>query len=299
VLLSTRRFHTFFNSSWVAFLGSVASVISLIWFAYLEINHAPQMTVWVVLLGASLAFFVGAGIYTVKVRQENREFCKFMGTLHQINHDYRDALSAAFKFNPASSNATEEGYVKYLDKWEEKTIKGVCQKIAEFYTAFTHCKCTVTVKLIKQLDGKTFCSSYARSEENCKRDTWEPMDFEVGTGRNTAFDKALLYASATISHFHSWDLAKETDYRNQRDNWGNIYKSAIVVPIRSVNRERLGTQQSSDDIGFLCVDTPATQRLNNTWHVELLAGFADQMYNFFCLMRGRYTLKTPSSVGQQ
>ena len=291
MLLATRRFHTLFNSSWVAFLGAVASIISLVWFAYLEINQGPQHALWIVLLGVCFTFFLGAGIYTIKVRQENREFRKFMATLHQINHEYRDTLSAAFKFKPASPNISPESYIKYLEEWEEKTIKGVCQKIAEFYSAFTHCKCTVTIKLSKQVEGRSFCSSYARSEENCKRDTWAPKDFEVNTGRNTAFDKALLYSAATISHFHSWDLTTEENYRNERDNWSNIYKSAIVVPIRSVNPEKLGTHEGSDDIGFLCVDTLATQRLNNTWHVELLASFADQMYNFLCLMRGRYSMK--------
>jgi hypothetical protein len=288
----TRRFHSLFNSSWIAFLGTVSSIVGLVLAAYLELRHLPQNTIWILLLFAGIIFFLGIGIYSIKVRQENRTFRNFMATLHRINHDYRDTLSAAFRLKPSLQGLSQEAYLNYLEEWEEKTLKSVCQKIAEFYSAFTHSKCTVTVKLIKQVNGMSFCSAYARSEENCRRDAWAPKDFELNTGRNTAFDRALMHTPATISHFHSWDLTSEKDYRNERDNWSNIYRSAIVVPIRSINPEKLGTNEDSDDIGFLCVDTTAAQRLNDTWHVELLAGFGDQMYNFICLMRGRYSLRS-------
>jgi hypothetical protein len=176
----------------------------------------------------------------------------------------------------------------YAKENERKTLKSVCQKIAKVYTAFTHCPCTVTVKLVTGVGDKTFCETYERSEENCERDAGPPRQFEVGTGANTGFDRAILYVPGQVSHFHSADLRKDKDYRNQRDHWADSYLSAIVVPIRSVNPTKIGTKDSSDNIGFLCVDTPSTYRLNNTWHVDLLASFADQMYNFISLMRGNY-----------
>jgi hypothetical protein len=148
----------------------------------------------------------------------------------------------------------------------------------------------VTVKLITQVDGKTFCATHERSEENCPRDIAKPRQFELNTGANTAFDKALMYANGMISHFHSDDLTKEEAYRNQRDHWSDFYQNTIVVPIRFVDLAKLGNKDASSDIGFLCVDTLSPNRLNNTWHVELLAAFADQMYNFMSLMRGEYQL---------
>ena len=147
--------------------------------------------------------------------------------------------------------------------------------------------------MLREAEGRVFCATYQRSEENCERDAWSPKEFEVKTGLNTAFDRALIYAPAKISHFHSPDLTKEKDYRNQRDNWSHIYQSAIVVPIRCIDHSKVGTKNESDDLGFLCIDTLSTNRLNDTWHIELMASFADQMYNFVSLMRGRYALTPP------
>jgi hypothetical protein len=80
------------------------------------------------------------------------------------------------------------------------------------------------------------------------------------------------------------------NYRNERQDWKNFYRSAIVVPIRFVNRPAVGPVVS-DDIGFLSVDTKSTHRLNDDYHLEYLAGLADQMYNFMSLMRGKYAVQ--------
>jgi len=57
---------------------------------------------------------------------------------------------------------------------------------------------------------------------------------------------------------------------------------------------RLGQPDQSQDLGFLCVDTLSRNRLNEGYHVELMSAFADQMYNFLSLMRGRYTVLVES-----
>jgi hypothetical protein len=136
-----------------------------------------------------------------------------------------------------------------------------------------------------------------RSETNCKRDEGRPEVFELLTGQNTAFDRCMECNPGTTSHFFSADLIKdrkEGRYSNQRTNWEKFYVSAIVVPIRYVNVERLGQPRASDHIGFLAVDTMSTNRLNGTYHVELLAAFADQVYNFMSLMRGKYSVPRAS-----
>ena len=49
-----------------------------------------------------------------------------------------------------------------------------------------------------------------------------------------------------------------------------------------------GGNVEGDDIGFLCIDSDSRYRLNGGFHVEILAAFADQLYNFFSFMRGTY-----------
>ena len=286
--MSARRVHDFLEDTWIAFFGSVASIVSLAWFAYLEIKPSPWAVVAAVLLPLSFIVFLSASIYSIRVRQENRAFRECVKALHRINHDYRDTLCAIFRH---TGHKPDLQHRDYATESERKTVKSVCQKIAKIYTGLTHSDCTVTVKLVTRLGEKMMCETYERSEENCRRDAGPIRQFEINTGANTAFDKAIMYTSEATSHFHSSDLMAENSYRNQRDHWADYYRSCIVVPIRSVYLDKIGSKDYSDDIGFLCVDTMSTYRLNNTWNVELLAAFADQMYNFICLMRGKYALQ--------
>jgi hypothetical protein len=165
------------------------------------------------------------------------------------------------------------------------------------FNSFTHADCMVTVKLIKKEDdGRLSCGTYARSQTNCERDRVEPLSFTINAGQNTAFDEAIRYSPGRVSHFYSCDLVeldRAGKYQNQRPNWENFYQSAIVVPIRYINVQRAGAPGASDDIGFLCVDTTSTNRLNDGFHVQLLAALADQMYNFMSLMRGKYQSSPP------
>lgn len=289
--LGTKRVYDFLSNVYVAFLGSIASIAGLIWFAVDKIQ--PTMILWLFVVPIAIVLLSAITVYSIRVRLENIQFRSFTRILHRINHDYRDMLSAAFKNQNQGLSADD--HINFLKQNETRTINSVCQRISKIYSTFTHGECTVTVKLI-QRDGEKYSAiTYARSEENCARDKALPGFFEIKTGSNTAFDRALMYSNGRVSYFHSANLTKETDYHNQRDHWVDFYRSTIVVPIRSVDPAKVGQNSCSDDIGFLCVDTLSGNRLNATWHVELLAAFADQMYNFMSLMRGNYQLKTSDS----
>jgi hypothetical protein len=281
----TRRLHDFLGNVWVvlvlAILNSVGGGLAL----YDKIQPAPGGRRWIILSGLFVggALMVVGIIYSIRVRQENLVFRTLPERLHKINHDYRNVLSKLFG---AAVVPTQEERVRA----ELKTLESACQKIAVIFAGMTHVPCTVTVKLItEEPDGRAFCETLVRSETNSSRDEGQPRVFQLRTGENTAFDKALMYTNGVTSRFFSGDLAKEANgYRNQRQSWDQFYRSAIVVPIRYVDTERVGQQGGSDVIGFLAVDTKSENRLNDTYHVELLASFADQMYNFMSLMRGKY-----------
>lgn len=246
---------------------------------------------WVVVVGlAALALFLAGFLYSVVVRRENLAFRDMPDFLHKINHHYRDVLSSVF--NPDEPSPEQ----KKILATEESTIRSVCQRIARIFTRLIGRDCTVTVKLLASgHDGHKYCQTYARSEENSVRDQHSgAMQFRVGSGDNTAFDQALRPAPAgDKSYFHSGDLQKEKDrYRNERQHYWKHYRSTIVVPIRYQRCDKIGTPDATDDIGFLCVDTRSRNRLNDTYHVDIMCCFADQMYNFFSLMRGRYSLSS-------
>lgn len=166
MLLPTKRFYDLLVNVYIAFFGSVASIVALIWFALEKVQ--PSNFVWYCLVPSAFIFLSAIAIYSIRVRQENIQFRNFIKILHRVNHDYRDMLAAAFKNQPHEINGSQ--YCDFLKQSERKTLKSACQKIAKVYTAFTHSDCMVTVKLITQVGDKAYCATHERSEENCPRD---------------------------------------------------------------------------------------------------------------------------------
>jgi hypothetical protein len=123
---------------------------------------------------------------------------------------------------------------------EKETLQAVCATIQTMLNDLTHADCLVTIKLIfKEGSGSTNCETYVRSQPICGRDEGGPRRYEVGTGANTAFDMALHYSEGVVSCFFSPDLTREKNYRNQRPNWEEYYRSCLVVPIRYIAKNVL------------------------------------------------------------
>jgi len=243
-------------------------------------------------LACALTLFAAAAIYSIRVREKLMALQNAARFVHDVNHEYRNVLSEAL--GPHEDLQQTDPIDPELVKREREIIETVCHRIAAIYTALISRPCTVTVKVLTKEGSDWFCHTYARSEPRSRRDRdGGPDAYAVGTGENTAFDIASQPAPVGISHFFCPDLPKlkkSNQYRNRRDNFEKYYKSAIVVPIRFHPRPK--QQGIANDRGFLCVDTPSTHCLNAGFHLELLAAFADQMYNFFSLMRGTYRLPT-------
>lgn len=272
---------------WFMFFSGTCTMVCFLVLVYDKITNNP------IPLGSTFSFSILVLIwftfsfYSITVRLENIALKKMASFLHQINHNYRDVLYDNFAGdNPITSKSE-------LIAIEKQTLTSACHRISKLFTSILGNKeCMVSIKLIikESSSNRKYCKTYVRSEEQCIRDNSQPIEFEIGTGQNTAFDNALrLPQPGKCSHYYSADLKKEQGgkYNNQRPSWENFYQSTIVVPIRRLNSSNIET---SDDIAFLCIDTMSTNRLNDNFHVELLASFADQMYNFISLMRGRYSV---------
>jgi hypothetical protein len=221
-----------------------------------------------------------------EIRGELADIKECATTLHKINHSYRDALRTVF--------GSPTRLRKALEEIELDNLRLVCERIAEMFTSLIKAKCVVTVKLIREQDdnGKrqSSCHTLVRSESGSERDR-QLVAYQIGKGANTAFDVALKYNPHGPSRFFSPDLVKDYEegiYSNERTDWRHFYRSALVVPIRSVTYEHLPGRAAFNNLGFLAVDTLAPNKLNETFHLQFLAAFADQMFNFMSLMRGRY-----------
>jgi hypothetical protein len=206
------------------------------------------------------------------VYHENKRLKACIHELHQINHLYRDAISNRF-FDSGSHEALEDGQ---LVEQEIGTLNQVCAKISSIYRFLTNRKCFVAVYLIRKIETKEVCSIHAYSEYEASRSKKPPETFSIDSA-NTRFWDANTKKPSCINFFHSADLEKLANYNDQTQHFEAQYKSCIVVPIRYCPN-RQGSEP--DDLGYLVVDTLARDRLNDGFHVNYLAAFADQMYNF-------------------
>ena len=273
------------SNPWFVILASISSIAGFFWYIHDRIVQYPP-----VLSGAyftvSLIFLLSGIIYSLKIRSENVALRNIASTFNEINHIYRDSLKNMFGGNEPVNNPED------LLAEEERVLRSVCQRIENIFIRVINRDCMVTIKLLlKEDSGKYFAHTYVRSLEDCARDKPKRIKYEVGTGANAAFDTALRKGPNGIpSHFFSPDLQKEAHYSNARQHYDKLYRSAIVVPIRGVNKGKEGTHEEYDMIGFLCVDTLSTHRLNNGYHLQMVCSLAGQMYNFMSLMRGNYTV---------
>ena len=293
--------------------GNIAATfLSLIFAIYTVFKtNKPEDVVWPIVIFAIFAL-ISFGIYTLnrywrrsksefqrledlntaseeeisKLKNEARNFNAIFKDLHRINHIYRNSLSEIFGKKKQGDSTIQ---TEFHDPKE--TLGSVCNHIGYIFNSLIGSNCEITIKLIAEeiIDGEKilYCQTFARNGGKNVRDEPEPIKYIVKN--NTAFSTASNYhGSNKISHYWSADLTNDNNYCSDRLDYLKFYKSAIVVPIRYVFKNN---HTSIDDIGFLTVDTLETYRLNDNSHVQLLAAFADQCYNYLSLVHGKYQLK--------
>ena len=289
--IAAKKVHEIVQNPW---LNLIITIITIISFGYLlyDKSHkeASESLSWIplVIFTISICIFSGFSFYSLRVKKSLSDFNQIPHHLHRINHVYRDSLSRICGNHEGEESIINESVLK---QEQLTTLTSVCDHISDIFERLIGKECQVAIKLLNQDEDGFFCETYTRSRGISERDSVPPKKFRVLTGQNTAFDRALLVNAGTKpSHFWSPDLGKEKDYHNQRQKYLDCYKSAIVVPIRYIIPEKRGQKDGTDDIGFLCVDTKSKNRLNDGSHVECVASFADQMYNYISIMSKSYCL---------
>ncbi len=285
--LPTKAAHSIATNPWTLLISTIGSILGLGFLIndrfFVSTPSAQPIALFLVV---TLIYVVVTGS-ALRVLDDNRKLKEVANNFREINSIYRDRLFSAFYGDKPVKDRSQ------LIDIEKTTLTSVCQRISQIFTKLTGRNCVATVKLLTEENGKIYVTTYARSETDSERDKANPKRFEVNTGRNTAFDEALMpNSTGHITHFYSADLRIHKNYVNERPNWEKYYQSAIVVPIRCLGVEG---KSEREDIGFLCVDTKSRNRLNNTHHVVMMAALADQMYNFMSLMRGKYTVAIEES----
>jgi len=280
---STKKADSIASNPWFIILGNVCSITALVWFSYGKITDKPAFLVYTPLVFASAVLLLGI-FYSLKVRNENRALHNMASIFLDINEIYRDTLKNVFSGQTTSPEA--------LIKEEQETLAAITQRTEQIFSRLLGRNCTVTIKLLIEHQGRLTAETFTRSVTKCERDNNNTnLKYEVGTGNNTSFDEAIKKRNGkNPSHYFSPDLRREKEYRNQRQDHLDFYKSVLVVPIRGINVGKEGTNDEFDNIGFLCVDTESVNRLNSGYQLFVLASLSNQIYNFMSLMRGNYTV---------
>lgn len=273
------------------FAGGGASIAAFLWNLYDKLNGITDSKS-IVFLVLALAMLSVGYIYSIKVRSENIVLRDLSRVFSEINIIYRNRLFESFAAHSPITNPGE-----LLDT-EKCVLRAVCQRIASgIFSRVINRPCMVTIKLASEHNGKSYAQTYVRSQDECDRDHDVHIKYWLLTGENTAFDEALKNRTdGKVSHYYSPNILREHGYSNQRQHFDRYYKSVLVVPMRGERKDRKGTTDEFDLIGFLCVDTLSTNRLNNGYHLHMLSALASQMYNFISLMRGRYTVLVDSET---
>jgi len=236
-----------------------------------------------------LLVFMSVSFYTVNIRWKLSKYNHIPYHLHRINHIYRNSLSRLYGI---SSEKTTDST---LLEEQKTTLTKACDHISHIFRLLTGSECQVTIKLLDEESdeyGKSipYCQTFTRNGGHNERDEPNPLKYVVKNLRNTAFETALVFRGSEPSHFWSADLTEEKDYFNDRKDFIKFYKSVIVVPVRFVVSVKGSEHPVTDDVGFISVDTKETYRLNEDSHVQLLASFADQVYNYLSILRGKYQI---------
>jgi hypothetical protein len=281
--LITRRISNLATNPWFVVVGGATSIVGFILYLYEKVDPTFSWLGKSVLAISLPVLFLGY-YASIRVRAENFALRDMAKHFYEINEIYKSRLRGSFfGDDPITDRDT------LLDA-ELQVLRSVCQRIQQIFSRAINRNCMITVKLVTRKDGRLSAHTYARSQELSERDNPDRANFSVGTGKNTGFDQALISkADGRPSYFFSPDLTKSPeDYSNERQHFNRFYRSTILVPIRGQKSNQNDPDADLDHIGYLSVDTLSLNRLNDGYHVYMLAALAHQMYNFMSLMRGRY-----------
>lgn len=167
--------------------GTFASICSLGVSAYLLIND-PQQPFW-----ASLALIIAIAIMITAFIAAQREFKQILadaekglqnltavmsGCLHKAAHDLRDGTT---KLLYKRNSINQDG----LETESQGTGRSVCNHVSKILTLQLKTEVTVTLKIIKEIEGIEYAITLARSENHAPGRVigdQHPVD-----ERNTAF----------------------------------------------------------------------------------------------------------------
>lgn len=260
----------------IALLGLIISIILgvpgvLEWF-----KITPQSTlkpfifygvpIIVILVFGMLVYVLIAGV------RKLRDMEYAYGAIHRISHKLRDGLHLGIEKKKTSGQSDTAQYRNATTE-ESRILKEICTDIATLFGKLAKVDCHVGISLVfdpKEQTPTCFLWAYSNGYIPSRKGQTGLL-VQANTRLKKVFEDQ---ATTKTSRFYSPDVLKEQNFHDDLITTEACpYRCTIVVPLRCV-------EGHAEFLGFLKLETATTFALNSGWHVELLAGFADQIYLF-------------------
>ena len=271
------------SKHWAVVLPTTIIVLSSgIWWAIEETVQLPHYfsVVPTVLI---LYVLMSIVIYSVlKLLDENKRYKSTFDLFHEINHVYRQALAGSTAKLLSINSSERQKINEILLTAERDTLNSVVRLVSSIFNRLTNRDTTTTIWLYDTVTRQ--CSEYISCKDNIssqrERNTRKSYDFN-----DNDFLAKCVHKEGKCCHFFDSNLKKARKlrkYADQRPNNDQIYQAILTVPIRYVN------DGQEHIIGYLQIDQKSANHLNNVEHLFILAACADQMYNFFSIIRKNF-----------
>jgi hypothetical protein len=259
----------------LSIFGALAALLGVLAFFRIDAENLPSKLA-PLLIGAGAFSSLSAVFLVIRVYLDNRALRRVFTELHEVLHALRDH---AVRRNFCTRGVTDQEVMVE----EQRILDNFCREIAEMFSGLTGSRCNVCVTLVSEEKGTKQYFLWARSRADHLRDL-DGMKFGLDE-HSTKFNFATSFNPQENAFYWCPDLVKEEakgKYKDPLRNWKQHYRSTLVVPIRF----RTGMREL-ELVGFLKVESLSVHRLNNSFHVQLLAGCADALAMF--LLKWRLT----------
>ena len=232
----------------------------------------------------------------VRVYLENKALRRTFAKIHSIQHFYRDKMCDLSHGKMQQETLLSE---------EHNVLTQICRELADIFWDLIGRECHACTTLVSKSPNGDTHETFVWASSQLHHISIAGRPQELVIEENTRFSEALKSRPGKEpQHYYCPDLCAlpKGDYKDSFVGWEHHYRSCIVVPIRVRTHAELpqriaetGGLKGSETrkppmytppdevVGFQKIETLFTHRLNDTYHVEIVAAVADLMASFMAL----------------
>lgn len=247
-----------------------------------------RIAAWVTLAGLPLLLASYAPFHWAET---NREFiyaggfvlvclgcaATFLITSARLHRRARYAEAMANVREAVRRIADEDSADGHRKDEKRHALKAAMDELAKAFSILTVSNCRCCIKMVTRKESAFGVVTLSRNSSFREQERFKPIDY------NTGFNDLFQDKEMKMRWFFGNNLpeaAKAGEYRNTNPDWRRLYLSTLVWPIRRVAT----SEEQTEFIGFLCVDSNRTRRFSEEYDYPVGALLADTLCPFLLRM---------------